>query len=160
MEVLTASKLNQPRMKIRIPDAMTMRQNAMPSSSWLPEGLLRLPMTLIPRTIIANARVTKPWLGLRSGQLRAKYPRNSESSETIRNTANVSLVLPIAMTNQLTACHQCDDMADSIEEEEMRVGINLDKHDHTRGDDCEEGDNIGHADAVQDDVAWTGQRLL
>ena len=33
-----------------------------------------------------SASVTKPWAGLSSGQLRAKYPRKSESSEARRNT--------------------------------------------------------------------------
>lgn len=40
----------------------------------------------MPRTSMAMARVTKPWVGLRRGQLRAKKPRKMESSETKRNT--------------------------------------------------------------------------
>ena len=48
---------------------------------------------LRPIMIIAKARVTKPCAGLRSGQLRAKYERNRDSSDTKKNAANVLLAV-------------------------------------------------------------------
>lgn len=72
---------------MRMPEPMTMRQKGRPSSLEEREGLFRLPIMLMPSTIIDNASVTKPCDGLSKGQLRAKYARKSESSETARNTA-------------------------------------------------------------------------
>jgi hypothetical protein len=87
---LTATRLIQPMMKMMIPAEITTRQNARPRDSRLTASLLRLPSMLMPRTTIASARVTKPWAGLRSGQLRAKKVRKSENSEARRNTMIVS----------------------------------------------------------------------
>lgn len=57
---LTATRLIQPMMKIMIPAEITTRQKARPRDSWLTASLLRLPSILMPSTIIARARVTKP----------------------------------------------------------------------------------------------------
>lgn len=88
-EVPTAIKLMKPSTKTTIPEAITMRQKPSPSDCSLVAGLLRLPRTFKPSTTMAMPRVTKPCSGLRRGQLRAKKPRKSESSETRRNTAPV-----------------------------------------------------------------------
>jgi len=69
-----------------MPEAITMRQKGKPRDSWLVAGLFRLPSMLMPSTIMDTASVTKPCRGLSSGQLRAKYDRNKDSSETRRNT--------------------------------------------------------------------------
>ena len=48
-------------------------------------------------------------------------------------------------------------MADRVEEEEMRVGRGLDKHANICSYDGQEADNVHDTNAIQDDVAWTGQ---
>lgn len=60
---------------------------------------------------------------------------------------------------RLTACNEGDDMADSVEEEQMGIGVNLDQHHHAGCDDCEEANNVHDTDAVQDDVARASERL-
>lgn len=55
-----------------------------------------------PRMIIAMANVTKPWVGLSSGQLRAKYCGKTESSETRRNAGQISMCMTLAA--QSTYC--------------------------------------------------------
>lgn len=56
-----------------------------------------------------------------------------------------------------TAGNQSNDMAESIEEEQVSVGVGLDQHHHTRRDDGEKANNVGHSNAVEDDVASTRQ---
>lgn len=50
-------------------------------------------------------------------------------------------------------------MSDSVEEEELGRNGGLDKHDDAGCDDCQESDDVHHADAIEDDVAWPSQRL-
>lgn len=59
----------------------------------------------------------------------------------------------------LTACDGSEDMSDGVEEEELGRNGGLDKHDDAGCDDCQESDDVHHADAVEDDVAWPSQRL-
>jgi hypothetical protein len=156
----TATRLIQPMMKMMIPAEITTRQNARPSDSWLTASLLRLPSMLIPRTTIASARVTKPWAGLRSGQLRAKKVRKSENSEARRNTMRLlARKKPVGHSSILTACDSGEYVSDSVEEEELGRHRGLDEHDDAGRDDCQEGDDVHHTDAVEDDVAWPSQRL-
>jgi hypothetical protein len=46
-------------------------------------------------------------------------------------------------------------MSDGVEEEELGRNGGFDKHDDASCDDCQESDDIHHADAVEDDIAWT-----
>lgn len=50
-------------------------------------------------------------------------------------------------------------MAQCVEEEKMRVCIDLDQHHNARGDNGYEADDVHDPEAVEDDVAWAGQRL-
>jgi hypothetical protein len=50
-------------------------------------------------------------------------------------------------------------MGNSVEEKELGCNGGLDEHDDAGGDDCQEADDVHHADAVEDDVAWPSQRL-
>jgi hypothetical protein len=158
--VLTATRLIQPIMNMIMPAEITTRQNARPSDSWLTASLLRLPSMLMPRTTIASARVTKPWAGLRSGQLRAKKVRKSENSEARRNTMRLlARMTSVDRSRILTACDGGEYMGDSVEEEELGRHRGLDEHDDAGRDDCQEGDDVHHTDAIEDDVAWPSQRL-
>jgi hypothetical protein len=157
---LTATRLIQPMMKMMMPAEITTRQNARPSDSWLTASLLRLPSMLMPRTTIASARVTKPWAGLRSGQLRAKKVRKSENSEARRNTMWLLARITSFYRSRIpTACDSGEYVGDSVEEEELGRHRGLDEHDDAGCDDCQEGDDVHHTDAVEDNVAWPSQRL-
>ena len=68
---LTAMMLQKPRMVMTTPLPRTMWWKAVPRASSC-AGTFREPSMCRPRTIMAMPRVTKPWAGLRRGQLRAK----------------------------------------------------------------------------------------
>ena len=91
--------------------------------------------------------------------MRAKYPRNSESSETRRNTAEILLAGDsngtIEQVRRLTTSDGCENMADSVEEEELRCYRRLHEHDNGTGDDCKKSNYVHDTDAIEDDVAWT-----
>lgn len=92
--------------------------------------------------------------------MRAKYARKSESSETVKNTAVSSAQQsPHVNAFLLTANEKRDNMAQRIKEEQMRVRINLNEHHHTGRDHSQEANDIHDTDSVEDDVAWSGQRL-
>lgn len=57
----------------------------------------------------------------------------------------------------LTARTSCDEVADTIEEEELGNDECLDQHDRTSGDDGEKTDDIHDADCIEYYVTWTGQ---
>ena len=59
----------------------------------------------------------------------------------------------------LTARNECDDMADSIKEEEMRIRVDLHQHHNAGCDDCKKADDVHDPNAIQDDVAWASERL-
>ena len=59
----------------------------------------------------------------------------------------------------LTACDSSEYVSYGVEEEELGCNRGLDKHDDAGCDDCQESDDVHHADAVEDDVAWPSQRL-
>ena len=50
-------------------------------------------------------------------------------------------------------------MADGVKEEELRSGRCLHKHDDAASDDCEKPDDVHDTDAVENNVAWPGQRF-
>ena len=50
-----------------------------------------------------------------------------------------------------------EDVADSIEEEELGCDRCLDEHDDAACNDCQEPDDVHDANDVEDDVAWTSQ---
>lgn len=76
----------------RMPDANSKRQNGIPSEAWLVASLFMLPSMFSPITIMAQPNVKKPWDGLRRGQLRAKKPRKSEHSETMRKRPAIAVM--------------------------------------------------------------------
>jgi hypothetical protein len=80
----TAIILKSPIKDVIIPPAMTTRHIGRPKFCTLVAPLLRLPKMLKPSTIIDKPRKTKPHSGLSMGQLRAKYERKMEHSETMR----------------------------------------------------------------------------
>jgi hypothetical protein len=88
----TATMLKKPMTMHRMPEATRRRQKGRPSDSWLVACLFMLPSMLRPMVIMAQPRVTKPWDGLRSGQLRAKKLRNSEHSETMRKRPAIAVM--------------------------------------------------------------------
>lgn len=55
-----------------------------------------------------------------------------------------------------TAGDGCENMSDSIEEEELGSHRGLDEHDHAGGDDCQETDDVQDTNSVEDDIAWAG----
>jgi hypothetical protein len=59
----------------------------------------------------------------------------------------------------LTARDGGQDMSDSIEEKEPGGHGSLDKHDHAGCDHCQDSNDVHRADAIQDNVARSGQRL-
>lgn len=59
----------------------------------------------------------------------------------------------------LTACDSGENMSDGIEEEELGRHRGLDKHDDAGSNDCKETDDVHDTNAVEDDVAWAGQRF-
>jgi len=59
----------------------------------------------------------------------------------------------------LTACNCSENMSDSVEEEELGRNGGLDKHDDAGRDDCQESDDVHRSNAVEDDIAWSSQRL-
>ena len=65
----------------------------------------------------------------------------------------------VDLFSTLTACNSGEDMSDSVEEEELGRHRSLDKHDDAGRDNCQEANNVHHPDAVEDDVAWSSQRL-
>ena len=109
-------------MVVTIPDDITICQNERPSDSWLVAALLRLPSIETPTIIIKNPRVMNPDVKLRSGQFRSKYLRNNEVSDTIRATVFRSVYVVFIeerSRSKLTTKECCDDMANSVEEEEL-----------------------------------------
>ncbi len=76
--------LNRPMSDVKIPEAITTRHIGRPKFWTLVADLLRLPRMLKPRTIMDMPKKTKPDSGLSIGQLRAKYERKREHSETMR----------------------------------------------------------------------------
>ena len=81
---LTAMILKRPMRDVKIPAEITTRHIGKPKLLTLVAGLLRFPRILKPRTIIDMPRKTKPYSGLSMGQLRTKYERKREHSETMR----------------------------------------------------------------------------
>jgi len=71
IKVLTATMFTTPKILVRTPDEMTIRQKEVPRESWLVASLFRFPRIDTPRMIMRTPRVTKPELGDKSGQLRA-----------------------------------------------------------------------------------------
>lgn len=61
------------------------------------------------------------------------------------------------MRFSLTADECCDDMADAIEEVELRDHDCFDHHHNACADDDKEGDDVQGSDGVEDDVAWASQ---
>jgi hypothetical protein len=59
----------------------------------------------------------------------------------------------------LTACDSGEYVSDSVEEEELGRHRGLDEHNDAGRDDCQEGDDIHHTDAVENNVAWPSQRF-
>lgn len=109
-------------MVVTIPDDITICQNERPRDSWLVAALLRLPSIETPTIIIKNPRVMKPEVKLRSGQFRSKYLRKSEVSDTMRATLFRLAVVAFSeerSRSRLTAKECCDDVANSVEEEEL-----------------------------------------
>lgn len=84
--------LKKPMTTARMPEATRSRQNGIVSDCWLVASLFMFPSMLRPMTIMAQPSVTNPWLGLRRGQLRAKKPRNSEHSETMRKRPLIAVM--------------------------------------------------------------------
>jgi len=77
-------RLKSPINDDKIPDAMTMRHRGSPKLFTLVAFLFKLPRMLKPKIIMAMPRKTKPDSGLSIGQLRRKYERKRDSSETTR----------------------------------------------------------------------------
>ena len=63
--------LATPRILTTMPEAMTRRQKVVPRESSEVADLFKFPRVETPIIIMIMPRVTKPWLGERSGQLLA-----------------------------------------------------------------------------------------
>lgn len=71
----------------------------------------------------------------------------------------LALCCVFSVRHELTAGGGCDDVGDGIEEEEFRVGRDLDEHDDAGSDYCQQSDDVHNADTVEDDVAWAVEVL-
>lgn len=92
-------------------------------------------------------------------KIRAKQRQLRHNQEHYSQSASSAPTSAIFEAPRLTARHERDDVADGIEEEEMRVGVDLDQHHDARGDDGQQADDVHDADAVEDDVARAGEGL-
>lgn len=101
---LTAIMLKNPRAKTMIPEPMTIRQKGIPSDFWLVASLLRLPMMLFPRMIIARPKKLKPCELLNTGQFLSYHPLNSEHSETTRNMLDRAVMMCVAPSKKKNYC--------------------------------------------------------
>ena len=118
-EIHTATMFKKPMTKTMMPEPITILQKAKPRDCWLVACLLRFPSILIPSTIMAMPRATKPWLGLSRGQRRAKYERKRETSEQMRKTRLRKRGSLSRFTIPLTADRSSDDVTACIEKEEL-----------------------------------------
>jgi len=84
------------------------------------------------------------------GRVRTLKPR-----ETLLVVSKVHMRSVFAI---LTACDRSEDVSYGIEEEELGRNGSLDEHDDAGCDDCQEADDVHHADAIENDVARSGQR--
>ena len=69
----------------------------------------------------------------------------------------ISKVHMCSVVCKRTACDGSEDMSDGVEEEELGRNGGLDEHDDAGCDNRQETDDVHHADAVEDYVAWPGQ---
>jgi hypothetical protein len=59
----------------------------------------------------------------------------------------------------LTARNCSENMSDGVEEEELGRNGGFHEHNDAGGNNCQEADDVHHSDAIEDDIAWSGQRL-
>jgi hypothetical protein len=72
---------------------------------------------------------------------------------------DVSKVSSVSCFVRLTACDSGQYMGNSIEEKELGRHRSLDQHNDAGSDDSQEADDVHHADGIEDDITWSGQRL-
>lgn len=63
------------------------------------------------------------------------------------------------LSGKLTASDCREDVGDGIEKEEFRRDRSLYQHNHAGSNDGQEADHVHDANAIEDDVAGTGERL-
>jgi hypothetical protein len=88
----------------------------------------------------------------RCGRARTQRPEETLCGLSARSTFVGRSKIP-------TACDSGEYVGYSVEEEELGRHRGLDEHDDAGRDDCQEGDDVHHTDAIEDDVAWPSQRF-